>query len=46
MSQYILNVDSTYRDQKQYPYSTEFGVVVNPTPFLGHEAGDQDTPVS
>jgi hypothetical protein len=32
MSQYILNVDSTYRDQKQYPYSTEFGVIVNPTP--------------
>jgi len=32
MSQYLLNVDSTYRDQKQYPYSSEFGVIVNPTP--------------
>jgi len=32
MSQYIMNIDSTYRDQKQYPLSTEFGVIVNSTP--------------
>ena len=32
MSQYIMNIDSTYRDRKQYQFSTEFGVIVNPTP--------------
>lgn len=32
MSQYLLNIDSTYRDQKLYRFSTEFGVMVNPTP--------------
>jgi len=32
MSQYLLNIDSTYRDNKQYPLSTEFGVIVNGTP--------------
>lgn len=32
MSQYIMNVDSTYRDRKQYQFSTEFGVIVNSTP--------------
>lgn len=32
MSQYLLNIDSTYRDRKIYPFSTEFGVMVNPTP--------------
>lgn len=32
MSQYIMNIDSTYRDQKQYPLSTEFGVIVNSKP--------------
>lgn len=32
MSQYIMNIDSTYRDRKLYQFSTEFGVVVNSTP--------------
>jgi len=32
MSQYIMNIDSTYRDRKQYQFSTEFGVIVNSTP--------------
>lgn len=32
MSQYIMNIDSTYRDRKLYPFSTEFGVIVNSTP--------------
>lgn len=27
-----MNIDSTYRDRKQYPFSTEFGVIVNSTP--------------
>lgn len=27
-----MTIDSTYRDSKQYFYSTEFGVIVNPTP--------------
>lgn len=39
MSQYLMNIDSTYRDQKQYPLSTEFGVIVNPTPG-DHSAGN------
>lgn len=32
MSQYIMNIDSTYRDRKLYQFSTEFGVIVNSTP--------------
>ena len=32
MSQYLMNIDSTYRDRKQYQFSTEFGVIVNATP--------------
>lgn len=32
MSQYIMNIDSTYRDRKLYAFSTEFGVIVNSTP--------------
>ena len=32
MTQYLLNIDSTYRDRKLYPLSTEYGVIVNPTP--------------
>lgn len=32
MSQFIMNIDSTYRDRKMYELSTEFGVVVNSTP--------------
>lgn len=32
MSQYIMNIDSTYRDRKIYRFSTEFGVIVNATP--------------
>ena len=32
MSQYLMNIDSTYRDRKQYQFSTEFGVIVNGTP--------------
>lgn len=32
MSQYLMNIDSTYRDRKQYALSTEFGVIVNGTP--------------
>jgi hypothetical protein len=27
-----MNIDSTYRDRKQYPFSTEYGVIVNSTP--------------
>jgi hypothetical protein len=27
-----MNIDSTYRDRKQYQFSTEFGVIVNATP--------------
>ena len=27
-----MNIDSTYRDVKSYPYATEFGVIVNSTP--------------
>ena len=27
-----MNIDSTYRDRKQYQLSTEFGVIVNATP--------------
>lgn len=29
-----MNIDSTYRDRKLYPFSTEFGVIVNGTPAM------------